>query len=85
MVFLLANRKGSTEEMAIWGRVWSTLVRGDEAQETLEYVIVTGVIVVLMMAALFLGMPGIIRLGASAMCPTVDPVGFAMPTPCIVP
>jgi hypothetical protein len=77
--------------------VWSTLVRGDEAQDTLEYVIAIGIVVVVMMGLLLgipgfaapgFGMPGIIRLGVEAMCSTIDPVGFATPTPtppCIVP
>jgi hypothetical protein len=61
----------------------SALANRDAAQDTFEYVIVIGLVVVVMMGILLAGFSGLVRLGVGAMCPSVD---TATPTPtCIVP
>jgi hypothetical protein len=64
-------------------------LRGEEAQDTLEYVITIGVVVVAMFVvlhgfSLFPGMPGIVNMGVNAMCSSIDTAPPPTPTSCVV-
>lgn len=63
----------------LW-RFW----RGQRAQDTLEMMLVTGTVVVLMIAGLFVGFQALVPEVVRNMCPAVDtglPAGVPTPTP----
>ncbi len=65
--------------------VWSALASGETAQDTFEYIIAVALVVVAMFALLFVGMPPIIQMGASAACPAIDTApATATPTTCVI-
>jgi hypothetical protein len=54
----------------------------ERAEATLEYILVVGIFIVALGAALLLGVQAIVPGVLRALCSTVDPVGFGAGGPC---
>jgi len=52
--------------------MYSRLVRQEDAQNSLEYMLILGAVAVAMMAALITGFPFVVHAVASLACPSID-------------